>query len=682
MSILDFSTLTKAELDGVLRRDLTNLLNSYGDQADILAELIQNAVDAIAASGRSGGQVTVIIGRRSGNEPHYVYVQDDGVGMEAALVDKVFNPGFSLNKKLGTTLGNKGAGLSYVVAASKQLALKTFDSSGAAVERTIRHTYDWVSDEQKPRPQEEQSFNAADVVQQEASAMSRGTGVYFELHDGSNPSSLSNTVLVQGRDIVDELKSWAAYLAASTPVGLALAPGASPQLDMKVRIVLDRGGGQTHEETFSRSSFGLTSGLAVPPGTDRTIGYPLPNLVSLTGRDMRDIEKLTTLQVASLTDTLKAIWRTWTAQEVLDAFDQRRGEQALSPEERALLSAHLDWVHGYLGYSVDQLDECREALGFPKSNNPYGHGAQLIVDGVPQGRLVSIELTSDTGLVRQARVAVALTGIELDTGRKIISDERLSQVVRDIAKWSIDQLKRPESKALLVSKPVGPSASKLDTWRTNINTRTKVCLIGPVFRDRNLAPPLLVDPSDENEVISLWTALLTSGLVTGYQMRAISGHNTYDALVDIGKEAVTGQAANPGLAPVSTSYAEKKEAVLEFKQDFMDLVKDFESGLKLPNEIDLAICWACPNLIPNTGSLAPTYGKWSHDRVLRGQSYTYRHPGGSHLPVIALENLLAEVAIQSIAAPGGATPSSPGSASAAGRAILDSLMLRDEPQIT
>ena len=366
---------------------------------------------------------------------------------------------------------------------------------------------------------------------------------------------------------------------------------------------------------------------------------------------------------------------------MLDAFDQRRGDQALSPEERDLLSAHLGWVHGYLGYSVDQLDECREALGFPKTNNPYGHGAQLIVDGVPQGRLVSIELTSDTGLVRQARVAVALSGIELDTGRKIISDERLSQLVRDIAKWSIDQLKRPEPKALLVSKPVGPSASKLDAWRTDINTRTKMCLIGPVFRDRNLTPPLLVDPSDENEVISLWTALLACGFLPGYQMRAISGHNRYDALVDIGKEAVDGQAGSAGLAPVSTSSTEKQEAVLEFKQDFIDLVKDFDSGLKLPNEIDLAVCWACPNLIPSTGSLAPTYGKWSHDRILLGQSYTYRHPGGSHVPVIALENVLAEIAIQPIAPSGSTGPSSPGSASDAGRASLDSLMLRDEPQI-
>lgn len=141
MGILDFSTLTKSELDGVLRRDLENLVNSYGDQADILAELIQNAVDAIGATGRGNGELTVIIGRRGGSDPHYVYVQDDGIGMDAALVDKVFNPGFSLNKKLGKTLGNKGAGLSYVVPAGLRAPVRP-----AGPRRSVRSAF------ARPRP--------------------------------------------------------------------------------------------------------------------------------------------------------------------------------------------------------------------------------------------------------------------------------------------------------------------------------------------------------------------------------------------------------------------------------------------------------------------------------------------------------------------------------------------------
>jgi hypothetical protein len=71
-----------------------------------------------------------------------LYVQDDG-GMEKAVAEKIFVPGYTANKRRGKTIGYRGVGMSYVVAVSNHLAMRTV-RNGETSERTVRYCNDWT----------------------------------------------------------------------------------------------------------------------------------------------------------------------------------------------------------------------------------------------------------------------------------------------------------------------------------------------------------------------------------------------------------------------------------------------------------------------------------------------------------------------------------------------------------
>jgi nitrogen-specific signal transduction histidine kinase len=110
LDIFGTSTLDEATRRDLIRKELLNLTTSYSDEADIFAELVQNAVDAIttrpSAAQDDKGELTIVIGRRK-NNAHYFYVQDNGVGMDPDIVEKVFIPSFSYGKAQGKSIGYK-----------------------------------------------------------------------------------------------------------------------------------------------------------------------------------------------------------------------------------------------------------------------------------------------------------------------------------------------------------------------------------------------------------------------------------------------------------------------------------------------------------------------------------------------------------------------------------------------
>lgn len=113
------SSLTAEEVVSLRKKDLGNLLTSYADEADVFAEMIQNAMDSLqtAIANRKfeeGGIPTlqIYLGRRTG-DTHYFAVHDNGLGMEPEVADKFTIPGYSVKKKRGRTVGYKGVGASF-----------------------------------------------------------------------------------------------------------------------------------------------------------------------------------------------------------------------------------------------------------------------------------------------------------------------------------------------------------------------------------------------------------------------------------------------------------------------------------------------------------------------------------------------------------------------------------------
>ena len=96
------------------RDEARNILDSYAHPWDILAELAQNAVDAIdvrtAESGStSGGAIEIEVN----GESRTIRFKDNGIGIGVDDLRRVLKPHFS--RKRGKILrGEKGVGLTYI----------------------------------------------------------------------------------------------------------------------------------------------------------------------------------------------------------------------------------------------------------------------------------------------------------------------------------------------------------------------------------------------------------------------------------------------------------------------------------------------------------------------------------------------------------------------------------------
>lgn len=631
----------------LIRKHLVNLTTSYSDESDIFTEIIQNAVDAVMArkplSPDDERQITIVIGRRRGHA-HYLYVQDNGVGMAPNVVDKVFIPGFSSGKRQGRSIGYKGVGMSYVVAVSDHVAIRSVTPEGT-VERTILHTNDWVTDNEKPEPTVDENFQVPLRVKDLANGISNGTGVYFSFHPGSDPRSLDNLVIVT-EGIQKELKYWAGFLCAKTALGVA-SPSSEAPPPIGVRIILDRGDDEVEEAHFTRERFDIENGK---------LGYPFPETVFRVGLDIDAINRTSeALRHVRHRRNLQAVFHEWAGADLINEMDN------LDEDEKTLLLTHLEWVRGYLCYSTDVMKQVRLSLGTRAQVVRYG--ARLSVDGAPQGRPLELALTSDQGLDRQTHVVLGFSDLELDTGRKFVSDERILSAVNKLTQRVVTKLK--EYRWALKVKDKEPIQSNLTDWINSIAGRAGNSNLPELFAQLGAVPPAKVDPDSEQEVIALWTALLTTNSLPGFAMKAISGFNRYDALVDIGDEAMS---PSGNLAAVAADFSGKTDAVLEFKWTFDDLITDFEQKSKIPGEIDLIVCWDCPDINLRMGALAPTYGKWSHERPFRGISYMWSDDTNAvHFPVIALRNVVAEL----LASQG----------SGAGKAFLEVLQNRDAAKL-
>jgi hypothetical protein len=610
----------------VARRSLNNLLTSYADEADVFTESVQNAVDAVVRAKQDGlygleevPRITIVIGRPS-DRHHYLFVADNGLGMSPEVARNITVPGFSYGKRRGESVGYKGVGASYFFAATNRAALRTVDMAGTLTEYTVYGSHNWIRNADERVPEVRPVFDVPPWISDSLLPRGRGTSVFFQFHEAMRPSSLSNTVIVgEGRDV--ELRSWVSFLCSKTPLGSVWDRSDS---GIEVSVVLDAGDGAPLSRTWALGSFSLD---------ERVAGYPFPHLVLRTAKDIEEIDRTEDARRYIHQSKYPAVYKTWSAQEVIEDTG------ALEEEERAKLLEHLDWVYTYFCYSTEVMKEVNRRLG----GRTYlvKHGIRIASDGVAQGRNIDLSLTSSQGLDRQTHVVMSFKRLELDTGRKISADEVVASAIAKIGRRVVDVVK--EYRWAMKKKDRPDVQSDLVSWRNDVDARARRAIVPLLFTAQDA--PLLVDPSNEQEVIALFTALVARGHIKGLQVEALSGFERYDCLVDVlGEPDRIRDELDPLAVRSATMFPAAEKRVLEFKHSFSELLQDFNDRRKNPAEIDIVVCWFVPEMVISRGRLQPCYGEWRDHRALHSASYTWSDENEtSSFPILALQNIVAEL---------------------------------------
>jgi two-component system CitB family sensor kinase len=108
---------------------LPDELPSARDLVTVVGNLIDNALDSVAANG-GGGWIEVTI--RDEQDGILVRVHDSGPGVAPELVDEIFTDGFTT--KVATGVGRRGLGLALVSQAARRRGGRvTVENAGGAL---------------------------------------------------------------------------------------------------------------------------------------------------------------------------------------------------------------------------------------------------------------------------------------------------------------------------------------------------------------------------------------------------------------------------------------------------------------------------------------------------------------------------------------------------------------------
>ncbi len=619
--------LTPAEQTALRKRDLRNLLTSYADEADVFAEVIQNAVDAVITAHNRGlygsgssPTIDIVMGMPS-DDPHYLHIYDNGIGMAPDVAQKFTTPGYSANKRLGVTVGYKGVGASFFFAAANRIAFVTCTSLDDVSMGTVTGAFNWIMHETEPRPSTDGAAQFPDYVREsDLVPHQRGTAVCYYFHEGWKPKNLSR--IVKREDDPDrELKNWATFLCAKTALGQV---DDISRYGIRVRLHLVRDGvSRASEWTFGPFS-----------RENKTLGYPYPWRVYAVSEDLSRIESTPAHRQAEHRNMHAAIHLRWNKDKVVDL------DIDLSDDELELVIDHLEFMDVYFAYSVDVLKEVHARSGC--ISNQIRYGMRIACDGIPQGRPIDFDLTSNQGLSRQAHAVIAFKGLELDTGRKIPSNEVINEVVRKLGVRAMGTLAGCRW-AMRKSERLPPT-SELADWRARIAAAEPDSIVVRLFAKLGTLAPIQVDPDSENDVIALFGGLVAAGVLRGYKLCALSGMARYDGLAHVDADSNLLRDPDDSLSIRETppEFA-AQPTVIEFKHLLSALVDNFEDRTKNPREVDILVCWSLPTMQVNRGRVAYCYGDRKNHRQLYAATHVWKDDNDTDtVHILSLKHVVAE----------------------------------------
>lgn len=562
------------------RREIRNILKSYVGFYDPFAEALQNAMDAVdkrkrIETGAYEPHLWISIDLRQ----NQLSVTDNGCGFYEEEFKTFLCPNVSF-KDGETTRGRKGVGATYLAYGFNFLQLGT-KSPGYQQLAEIRDGRQWIEVNSNPnaRPQVTESANPPSVFGE----IDRGSTFTIKFAGPySRPSDL-------GWILATTAEQWDIVFRLKTPLGQILFPWSQEQPIAYDLEVIDKNGQQTVLK-------------------DRPAGYLWPQMAIPNSVNLADVlawqeQRLKKNQDASVLPTKfrnrNAIYHIWNTKEAADLLLGRNKE----PDQLALLAETRAEVYAFFCYSVRLWDSYNDNVAKLRKSHRILHGGlQLATNGMPQGELITIPLTSTIGYQNQSHVIVHLSNAEPDLGRKGFQPE-LQQLAQNLAVGAVENLKRWRR---LLKKDSGAApeikaADEVARWIHQQEDHQKnhpLVISHPQFFIPLNEVSILSEPQSEQDVIALFNQLVAGGVIRGVKLMATNQHERYDGIFrySIAEPLENHRfdlARNP-LGVQNLSYHEpysSQPRVLEYKYNLDALISEFENEEKHEQDVSLAIVW-------------------------------------------------------------------------------------------
>ena len=564
-----------------IKRQIKNILKSYTGWYDPLSELIQNALDSIDARKKEGEEDYVpIIWIKIDMQNNLVCVTDNGIGFREQEFKNFLAPNVSF--KTGETRGNKGVGATYLGYGFNflQIGTKTSDFSFIG---TIKGGREWVEDEAniKPRPEVQQDKEALHEVFQE---IDRGsTFVLKFIGDFVRPKDLTWVG-------ASDANQWDVVLRIKTPLGGVYFDKECLLQNCNL-MVIDESGNETQEKICDCS-------------------YIFPHKVISHCKDLKEMRKKQLELIDSGKDPsklpdsfhkLNGLYRRWNANDIIsrDAGLTVR----LDEKEKDLINKYNINVYSFFCYSTDIWDKYNdEVVNIRKNARILRGGLQLATNNMPQGDLLMIPLTKNTGFQNVTHSVIHFDEADPDLGRKGFQPE-----LRDLSqKIAASTIKTFSNWKKLLKKETGAppdivAEKAIHEWIREQEDHEKSYPLVINREDLFLPlkePSITSEPLNEQDVISLFNQLLAGGVIRGIKIMSTSQHQKYDGVYKFWikkpfENHIFDRKTNP-LGIEENLFSEEfvsAPKILEYKHKFDALLEEIEKGEKNERDIKLAIAW-------------------------------------------------------------------------------------------
>lgn len=135
--------------DETQRQFIRNIVDSYHHDWDVLAELCQNAVDAIREKNPANGKIHVRFDRKN----RTIEVMDTGVGMNREKVARALSPNVTFKRGQAKLIGEKGLGLTFCAFRANRITIETSIGDGSIHTVVFEGGRDWVEERRTTRPE-------------------------------------------------------------------------------------------------------------------------------------------------------------------------------------------------------------------------------------------------------------------------------------------------------------------------------------------------------------------------------------------------------------------------------------------------------------------------------------------------------------------------------------------------
>jgi anti-sigma regulatory factor (Ser/Thr protein kinase) len=614
-----------------VKQRVTNVIRSYHNAADVIAEPIQNAVDEVlSADGIEGiGKVRIVID----TDKNRIAVWDNGRGIGSENVARFLAPDIGTKRsdfQQGLVRGHKGVGLTFLAYGFDSFAIESRTENEHYILR-MNGGRTWVeSQSEDPAPVGVITrFDEKGAPQ--PSLQSTGTIVTIELSPLTEPKNL--------RLAFPDAAYTVAAIQNQTAVGLIEPPMVTRKRELQATLEY-----HAHSQAQTKE---------IKPS------YRYPHMETPVNTKVLDLgawikQNNNTDVQSKYRKAYHACYRIYQPDELISLIGDRPGENFTTMEEvAAFVNKHQVHVYCLFAYSASYRDLIREAWKIPGNRKTlFSPSLKIASDGMISSWSREVALTHRGFNVDRTWLVYNFRGVEPDLGRKDFPPD-----VRDFIALTeelvANEVARDSKPFLRISPPRGGGNGGDGNWvAPNLKAHTR--------RQNALSPSHLpgygeirleTEPDCEQDVVALFSELVGLGPLKHFRPVFYSGFDYYDSYFSYDLSAVP-QSVSRVLPGVNEFDPRDIEGAAEFKFIGDSIIDDTIAEVKRWNEMRFLVCWSVGKVARELGGDEITFDPPSEpiNRQYAGVTHLARlQSAGDHtLFVIALKDFLKALTVEDI----------------------------------